>query len=430
MMGDALQQDVEGFVEHLPTCSSCQSAVEQTEVDTPVMQALQRPASVSLSSDKVEELAKRLKHASSLGSSRDSFHTGGLTAYKKQSTAELAARVPDRLGPYQLQDILGIGGMGMVYRAKDTVLQRTVALKLLRFDREQSSRTRERFLREARAMAALQNDHIVTIFQVGEMERTDNEPVSFLAMELLHGESLLDWMKHTPHPTLASIVRIGRQAAAGLAAAHIEGLIHRDVKPANLFLEIPASWRSKPDQDRPSLGEIARVKLLDFGLAQPVGGEGIRAEESLFGTPGYMAPEHARGEAIDGRCDLFGLGCVLYELCTHSHPFPKRARQKRSQFVAETPVPVRDRNPDVSPALAILIERMLADDPAERPSRRIGSKGKWRCSKPISRSSTRRRLGLPRRFPCLPPCLAPLAESVAVMRPCSRRCSSPRSALV
>jgi hypothetical protein len=139
------------------------------------------------------------------------------------------------------------------------------------------------------------------------------------------------------------------------------------MKPANLFLEIPASWRSHPENQRPPLAEIARVKLLDFGLAQPLDGEGIRAEESLFGTPGYMAPEHSRGEVIDGRSDLFGLGCVLYELYTHTHPFPERARRKRSEPISGPLIPVRDRNPDVPPALATLIERMLAEDPADRP---------------------------------------------------------------
>jgi serine/threonine protein kinase len=258
--------------------------------------------------------------------------------------------------------------MGMVYRAKDTILQRLVALKLLRYNGSDSNRTRDRFLREARAMAALQNDHIVTVFQVGELERPDSVPISFLAMELLHGESLFDWMKRTPRPSVASIVRIGRQAAAGLAAAHAQNLIHRDVKPANLFLEIPASWRSQPDGQRPSLGEIARVKLLDFGLAQSVEGEGVRPEESLFGTPGYMAPEQVRGEPIDGRCDLYGLGCVLYELCTGAHPFPNRIRHKRKAATSEALAPIRDRNPDVPPPVAMLVERMLADVPADRPS--------------------------------------------------------------
>ncbi len=353
MTGGGQDQSAEAFIVHLSTCPDCPTVVERMQVDSPVIKALQRQSTIQLPAVKYEALAEKL--------SKISWHTGRLSVDKVQSAPLPNVPIPDRLGPYLLQDILGVGGMGMVYRAKDTVLERMVAIKLLRHDRVQNSQDRDRFLREARAMAAVKHDHIVAIFQVGQTETQGTEPISFLAMELLEGESLFDWIKQVPQTPLAWVVRIGRQAASGLAAAHAKGLIHRDVKPANLFLEAPAGWRSKLDHQRPPLAEVARVKLLDFGLAQPAEGE-IREEEALFGTAGYMAPEQARGEALDGRGDLFGLGCVLYELCTGSHPF-----KNRTGCTLEPLVPIRERNPDVLPALAALIERMLADDPADRP---------------------------------------------------------------
>ena len=156
-------------------------------------------------------------------------------------------------------------------------------------------------------------------------------------------------MKHTPQPTLAAVVRIGRQTAAGLAAAHAQGLIHRDVKPANLFLEIPASWRTQPDDQRPSLGEIVDGSNCSIS-AWPNRWKAMASlRRSPYSEPlATWRPNMSRGEAIDGRCDLFGLGCILYELCTRSHPFPKRARQKRGGPLVEPLIPVRDHNPDVS----------------------------------------------------------------------------------
>ena len=152
-----------------------------------------------------------------------------------------------------------------------------------------------------------------------------------------------------------------------MAAAHACGLLHRDVKPANLWLEAPAGWIQTPAAARPPLGAVGRIKLLDFGLAQPTA-DGPEDDDHVMGTPAYMAPEQARGEPLDPRCDLFGLGCVLYQMCTGRHPFPIRHRGDPLGWPPHVPPkPVRDLNPSVPPRLAGLIERMVAEKPDDRP---------------------------------------------------------------
>src|SRR5262249_27717391 len=153
-----------------------------------------------------------------------------------------------------------------------------------------------RFLREARAVAALKHHHIVTIYQVGE-----DRGVPFLAMEFLEGEPLDARLQRETRLAVPEVLRIGREIAEGLAAAHERGLIHRGIKPANVWLE----------------GEKGVAKLLDFGLARSAGdGTQLTTAGAIVGTPAYMAPEQATGGGVDARCDLFSLGCVLYRLCT------------------------------------------------------------------------------------------------------------------
>src|SRR5262249_7079741 len=153
------------------------------------------------------------------------------------------------LGPYRVLKVLGAGGMGVVFHAEDPQLQRAVALKVVLPALAASASARERFLREARAAAAIEHDHIVTIHQVGE-----DRKLSFLQMQSLGGESLEDRLKREPKLPAAEVLRIGREVAEGLAAAHEGGLVHRDIKPANIWLE----------------GNRGRVKILDFGLARAV----------------------------------------------------------------------------------------------------------------------------------------------------------------
>lgn len=265
--------------------------------------------------------------------------------------------VPERIGEYRVERPLGVGGMGDVYVAVDERLDRRVAVKMMRSGWATDPGNRERFTREARAAAAIEHENIVPIYQVGE---ADGLP--FLAMPLLKGESLDNRLLAGPVPACEA-AEIGRQTAEGLAAAHAAGLVHRDIKPGNLFLEPLPSRTSSND---PSF----RVRILDFGVARRAGIQSnLTAVGALVGTPAYMAPEQARGEPVDARSDLFSLGCVLYELTTGRRPFPGRdALTVLANLATVTPLPPRTVNPAIPQSLSELITRLLAKDPASRPS--------------------------------------------------------------
>jgi serine/threonine-protein kinase len=277
----------------------------------------------------------------------------GSPAQAKDSSA--AVRWPekpkagDRIGRYRIVRILGSGGMGFVFKAEDVDLERPVALKVMRPELARDPAACQRFLREARAAAALKHDHIVTIYQVGQ-----EQDVPFLAMEFLEGESLETRLKLQGKFPVAEVLRIGREIAMGLGAAHEHNLIHRDIKPANIWLE----------------GGSGRVKILDFGLARLTTSEvHLTSTGMVMGTPEFMAPEQARGAALDQRCDLFNLGAVLYVLCSGDKPFQgTSAMAVLTALAVDTPIPIRERNPEVPPALAEIIERLLAKEPASRPA--------------------------------------------------------------
>jgi serine/threonine protein kinase/predicted ATPase len=259
---------------------------------------------------------------------------------------------PDELGRlahYRVLKVLGQGGMGVVLLAEDAHLRRPVALKVIRPEIGQTPVNRERFLREARAMAQVRSDHVVTVYQVGQAD-----DVCYLAMELLEGEPLDRWLERLVTPPLDEVLRIGREVALALAAAHARGLVHRDVKPANVWLEAPAG----------------RVKLLDFGLARPQAGDaGITKPGLVVGTPQYMAPEQARGEPLDGRADLFSLGGLLYEMVTGRPPFQgNTALAVLSAVISQTPPPASQFNPALPAPLTDLLARLLAKRPADRPA--------------------------------------------------------------
>ncbi len=253
-----------------------------------------------------------------------------------------------RLGPYRVIKVLGAGGMGAVFEAEDASLQRPVALKVMLPAFAATRSARERFLREARAAAALKHDHIVTIYQVGE-----DRGVPFLAMELLAGESLESRLRREGRLPPREAVRVGREIADALAAAHERGVVHRDVKPANVWVEAGSR----------------RVKLLDFGLARSNRDAHLTQSGAILGTPGYMSPEQASGNPADARGDLFSLGVVLYRLLTGQLPFGGRG--VISILVSTTnqaPKPVCRVNPDVPRPAADLVMRLLAREPAERPA--------------------------------------------------------------
>ncbi len=254
-----------------------------------------------------------------------------------------------RVGRYVVRRLLGRGGMGCVYLAWDDDLRRTVAVKVMHPEMANESEHRQRFKREARAVAAISHDNVVSIFEVSE-----SDGVVFYAMPHLTGMSLVQFLNERGRPSVTAAVRIAREMAAGLAAAHARGLLHRDIKPGNVFLESPRG----------------RVKLLDFGLATSASGDGRLTEPGMVvGTPAYMSPEQARGLPLDARADLFSLGAVMYHLTTGRMPFAgPDTLAVLTALAVDTPSPVRDANPKVTARLEDLINRLLSKHPDGRPA--------------------------------------------------------------
>ncbi len=251
-----------------------------------------------------------------------------------------------RLDHYEVLQVVGRGGMGTVFKARDTSLERVVAIKMLAPQLAASGTARKRFEREAKAAAAVAHEHVVDIHAV---ESTG--PAPYLVMEFVGGITLEDRIKQGGPLELKEILRIGMQAARGLAAAHAQGLIHRDVKPGNILLE----------------NGIQRVKLTDFGLARAADDASLTQSGVIAGTPLYMSPEQARGEAVDHRSDLFSLGSVLYTLATGHPPFRASNTMAVLKRVCEdTPRPIREINPDIPNWLCAIIAKLLAKDPADR----------------------------------------------------------------
>jgi serine/threonine protein kinase len=254
-----------------------------------------------------------------------------------------------RLGPYRVLKVLGAGAMGVVFQAEDPHLRRLVALKVMRPSLAASAEFHRRFLREARLAAAIEHEHIVTVYQVGE-----DRGVPFLAMQLLRGKTLDERLGRAGgRLSLPEVLRVGREIAEGLAAAHARGLVHRDIKPANVWLE----------QRR------GRVRIVDFGLARGSEPDAqLSRAGAVIGTPAYMAPEQAVGAAVDARCDLFSLGAVLYRAATGKSPFGDRDTLSiLSALATRTPVPPHRLVPSLPRMFSGLVMRLLAKDPDDRP---------------------------------------------------------------
>lgn len=252
-----------------------------------------------------------------------------------------------RLDHYEVLEVVGRGGMGVVLRARDTKLLRVVAIKVLAAPLTASVTARQRFVREARSAAAVRNEHVVAIHAV-----CDDGPVPYFVMEFIDGQNLEAVIDLGGPLEVNDVLRIGMQVASGLAAAHKQGLIHRDIKPANILLE----------------DGLQRVKLTDFGLARAAD-TSLTQIGLIAGTPLYMAPEQAAGMPIDARSDLFSLGSVLYELCTGRPAFRAPTTLAVIKRICdETPQPIREVNPNVPEALCRLIGQLHAKKPADRPS--------------------------------------------------------------
>ncbi|QVL32907.1 serine/threonine protein kinase [Telmatocola sphagniphila] len=250
------------------------------------------------------------------------------------------------LAEYEIHGILGRGGMGVVLKARDTQLNRFVAIKALGPQWASSEVARRRFAREAQAAAAVVHPNVIAIHQVQA-----NGRLPFIVMPLIPGESLQQRLAARGQLELIEVLRIAMQAAAGLAVAHEQGLVHRDVKPANILLE-PG---------------IERAVLTDFGLARAADDRTLTQWGVIAGTPAYMSPEQSRGEPIDGRSDLFSLGCVMFEMATGETPFQSESTLALLRRICEESAPAPSRlNKQLPPWFDSIVLRLLSKNPEDR----------------------------------------------------------------
>ncbi len=252
-----------------------------------------------------------------------------------------------RIGRYDVEALIGRGGMGVVLRAYDSDLHRSVAIKVLAPEWAASMQARRRFAREAQAAASVAHENVVPIYNV---EADAQQP--FLVMQYVPGMTLQSWVKTNGPPDAATILRVAGQMAEGLSAAHRRGLVHRDVKPGNVLVG----------------DNIDRVWITDFGLARAADSITLTRTGVIAGTPHYMSPEQARGEAIDHRSDLFSLGCVLYFLATGKPPFDaENTLAVLHKLVSEKPDALSTHRDDLPPSFVSLVDQLLRRSRAKRP---------------------------------------------------------------
>lgn len=252
-------------------------------------------------------------------------------------------------GRFRLIQRLGSGGMSSVYLARHVLIDRLMAIKTLRRDLARDPVQRDRFLREARAVNRINHENIVEITDFGETE----DGLVYLVMEYVPGDPLLTYLSKGPFTAMRAL-DVAEQSASALGRAHQMGVIHRDLKPENVLLV--------QRKDRRDF-----VKILDFGIAKILDAPSLTGSQQIFGTPGYIAPEYIQSTDIDGRADLYSLGCILYEMVTGALPFDyEYPGDLLVKHVTEPPVPPSVRLPSVEPPMEELILRALAKDPAQR----------------------------------------------------------------
>ncbi len=351
-------EEEERFAAHLRKCPACRGTLDQlAEQDKQLTDAIRHAAGNQASLEiELVQMLQRLR-ADSQRSADDATtempaETGEASAAASSQmsldflTPSSLSQSLGKLGEYDILGVIGSGGMGIVLRAQDAALNRIVAIKVLRPELAAHGASRQRFLREAQKAAAITHDHVVTIHAVGEANG-----LPYIVMEYIVGVSLEERIRRTGPLKVEEILRIGMQSASGLAAAHAQGIVHRDVKPSNILLE----------------NGIERVKIADFGLARAADDAQITQAGVVAGTPEFMSPEQARDQKVDYRSDLFSLGSVLYAMCTGRSPFRASSIAAAIHRVCEdTPRPIGDVNRDIPEWLIAIIDRLLAKKPDDR----------------------------------------------------------------
>jgi serine/threonine-protein kinase len=328
--------------EHLDDCTSCRDQLERLAAEP----ALWTEAHDALSSVVDEPRGLTALDEGSSAASRaeaDAVRPGQVRGFLSPTDDP---RMLGRFGGYEIAGVIGCGGMAVVLKGLDVALNRYVAIKVLAPHLATSAAARTRFAREARAAAAVVHENVIAIHAVSEANS-----LPYLIMPYVRGTSLQKRLDSQGPFSPAEILRIGMQAARGLSAAHAQGLVHRDIKPANILLE----------------DGVERLAITDFGLARAADDASLTRSGVIAGTPQFMSPEQARGDAVDARSDLFSLGSVLYMLCTGHAPF--RAETSFGvlrRITDDMPRPIRELNPEIPEWLAAVIERLHAKDPVLR----------------------------------------------------------------
>jgi serine/threonine protein kinase len=337
LQGHLTPEEYEVAQEHLELCETCRSRVESTigpkqwwcDVQSVLLDSRtgsSSPRSIS-ATDSARHETSTAKLLDLLGPTDDPNMLG-------------------RIGPYEIIGLLGQGGMGAVFKGFDRSLHRFVAIKMLLPHLAASGAARKRFAREGQAVAAVVDDHVMAIHCVDEWQG-----VPYLVMTYSRGISLQKRLSDQGPLETREILRIGMQAAKGLAAAHAQGIVHRDIKPANIFL----------DQT------VERVQLMDFGLARAVDDASLTCTGILAGTPQYMSPEQARAETVDQRSDLFSLGSVMYAMCTGQAPFRADSSYGVLRLITDKePRPIQEINPDIPDWLCTIIARLMSKQSCDR----------------------------------------------------------------
>ncbi len=335
------EAEEEALSAHLSSCEACQRELEQLAG---------QPAAWSRVGTALRDACSSVRQTFLSASS-----VGPDSVIDSESSADFAVEFLDpstdpesigRLGDIEILEVIGQGGMGVVLKGFQAELKRLVAVKVLAPQLAVSAAARKRFAREAQATAAILHPNVMPILTVHSTGK-----LPYLVMPYVGCESLQQRIDRTGPLELLDILRIGMQTANGLASAHAQGLVHRDVKPANILLEIG----------------VERVMLTDFGLARAIDDASITRTGVIAGTPQYMSPEQARGEPIDARSDLFSLGSVLYSLATGRPPF--RAESTYAilrRLTDESPRPLREIAPQYPAWLGQIIHKLLEKQPSDR----------------------------------------------------------------
>jgi|LakMenEpi03Aug12_release.lakeMendotaPanAssembly.Ray.scaffolds.fasta_scaffold84217_3 serine/threonine protein kinase len=340
LRSDQSSEPSEELLAHVETCTRCQERISELAGPTAMWHGVKAAISEAVGAD-------QQRRFSPVNLDQSAIHWTESMA-KQLLSPPSHPEMLGRLGRYEVERLIGSGGMGVVFKAFDTELNRPVAIKLLAPYLASSGPARKRFAREARAAAAVVHLHVVPIHNV-ETERES----PFIVMQYVSGESLQARIDRDGPLELCEILRIGMQVADGLSAAHQQGIVHRDIKPSNILLE----------------EDVDRALISDFGLARAADDASLTRTGFHPGTPQYMSPEQASGQSIDARSDLFSLGSMLYTMCTGRPPFRAENSLSVMRRISESePTPIQEINPSIPEWMCAVITQLMAKNVKDRLS--------------------------------------------------------------